>query len=205
MNHDDTTNTTAMGSECRQLEAYFDADVPLEKRLAFEKHLSQCPQCREAVGQQRWIDSLLRSTDAAEEETLRGYVRVGAMKVISRARRRTRIRRSLIAATAAAASLVMLAAWQFTSRPSAPGFARGSNNEAIARRNVIPRQSRGLQNTVNGGSEATFVTDSDAIAVPLASGDAQVSIVQVYPTTTTERRWQRELSLSAGRAGQDGG
>ena len=200
MNLDDTTDTTAaMGNECRRLDAYFDADLGREERLEFEGHLSQCPKCGEAVEQQRWIDGVLQSSDAGEEEVLCDSARVVALQAISRSRRRTHIRRALIGATAAAVSIAILAVGRFNSaeRFAAPGFARGSNNEAIVR-NAPPRQSRGLQ-------EASFVTDGSTIAVPLASDDAQVSIVQLYPTTTTERRWQRELSLSAGRAGQDGG
>jgi anti-sigma factor RsiW len=205
MNHDDTTNTmTAMGAGCRRLDAYMDGDLAPQERLAFEKHLSLCAECREAIEQLRWVDSLLQSGDAAEEAVFPGSARVNALKAISSARHRTRVRRSLIAGTAAAASIVMLAAWQFSSRPSAPGFARGLNHQTIAQDDATPRQSRGLQ-AAGTLTEATFVTDGDAIAVPLVSDDAQVSIVQVYPTTTTERRWRRQLYLSAGAAGQDGG
>jgi hypothetical protein len=112
-----------------------------------------------------------------------------------------------MAGAAAAASIAILAAVHFNAAPraAAPRFARGSNGQADIYRNSTPRLNRGLQNMVTSEPKVTFITDGDAIAVPLASDGAQVSIVRLYPTTTTERRWQRELSLSAGHAGQDGG
>lgn len=43
---------------------------------------------------------------------------------------------------------------------------------------------------------ATFVSTSDAIVVPLESSSTDVTIVQVYPTTDTERHWRLEAVLS---------
>jgi predicted anti-sigma-YlaC factor YlaD len=206
MNYNETTNTTtAPGNECRQLDGYLDGELKAEERLAFEKHLSQCAECREAVEQQVWIDDLLQSSDAAEEESLSVSAGVAARKAILSARRRTHVRRSLIAATAAACIAVIALHYVAAPPHAAPGDARGSKHQAIVQRDTIRQQSWARQNMTNSEPEATFVTDGAAIAVPLASGDAQVSIVQLYPTTTTQRRWQRESTQFAGRAGQDGG
>jgi hypothetical protein len=43
---------------------------------------------------------------------------------------------------------------------------------------------------------ATFVSTSDAIAIPLESPADNVTVVQVYPTIDTERRWQLETTLT---------
>ena len=43
---------------------------------------------------------------------------------------------------------------------------------------------------------ATFVSTFDAIVVPLESASTDVTIVQVYPTTDTERRWRLEAAIS---------
>jgi hypothetical protein len=68
-----------------------------------------------------------------------------------------------------------------------------------------PSPSPSLQGRGSKSPGAAFVANGDAIAVPLASEDPAVTVVQLYPTTTTERRWRRELSLYAGSSGQDGG
>jgi hypothetical protein len=152
----------------------------------------------ELCDQQRWIDELLRSKEASELESASSDMHVALAMAIGKRRRRAVVRRSL--AVAAAASLAIAAAWQYRAAPRAvaPGFARGSNHQAVLHHEATPWQSQPLQ-------QAMFVTDGSAIAVPLTSDDAQVSIVQVYPTTTTQRRWRRELSLFAGPTGQDGG
>ena len=44
--------------------------------------------------------------------------------------------------------------------------------------------------------QATFVSTTDAIVVPLESPSSDVTVVQVYPTTDTERHWRLEAVLS---------
>jgi len=212
MNHDDPTNAAAQ-QPCMLIDQYLVGDLAQDAAARFERHVAGCAECREAIDEQRWIDGLLQSPEAEALETAPATVTNRLSGQVVRFRRRTIIRRSM--AVAAAASIAATALWQFVAsshherQVAAPGFVRGSNNQAGVRRAATPRQSQGLQMAETSPSTnenaATFMSTGDAIAVPVASDDAQVSIVKIYPTTSTERRWRRELSLNAGVPGQDGG
>jgi hypothetical protein len=188
MNHDDATNTTADREDASDL--------------------------------QQWIDNLLRSSEAAELEIAPESAHVATATVIRQFRRRQVRRRSLAVFAAAAAMVGAVAMW-----PNAPLLRREGPGKGLARpllvqtpaaqHNVeqpspihssLPRVARGvLQERGIKSPKAAFVTNGDSIAVPLESDDPAVTVVQLYPTTTTERRWRRELSLYAGSTGQDGG
>jgi len=142
---------------------------------------------------QHWIDELLRSGEAAELEAAPESAQVAAATVIRQFRRRQVRRRSLAVFAAAAAMIGAIAMW-----PNAPLPRREGPGEELARPLVAQVPAAPMP-------KASFVTSGDAIAVPLESDDPAVTVVQLYPTTTTERRWRRELSLYAGASGQDGG
>jgi hypothetical protein len=197
---------------CGLIDDFLVGELPTELAERFEDHLTECADCRAAIDEQRWIDGLLRSPIARDLEAAPGAVADAVGGTILRLRRRTAARRLI--GVAAAASVAAIAAWHFAGQRidktmvAAPGSARGPNQQAKVEREATLRQSRGLLRATPDEKEAnaaTFVTTGDAIAVPVASDDAQVSIVKVYPTTSTERRWRRELSLNAGIPGQDGG
>lgn len=198
---------------CGLIDDYLVGDLTEDTAASFERHLATCADCRETIDQQRWMDGLLRSTEAEALETAPTAVANELSGRVVRLRRRVVARRSL--AVAAAASLAAVALWRFVGVSQheelveAPDLARRSNEQARVDHAAPPRQSRGLQSAGKAPAEsqnaATFVSVGDAIVVPVASDDAQVSIVKVYPTTTAERRWRRELSLYAGLSGQDGG
>jgi anti-sigma factor RsiW len=184
---------------CGLIDDFLVGDLPADLAERFEQHLAECADCGAAVAEQRWIDGLLRSPEAQDLEAAPPAAVDAVGGTILRLRRRTAARRLI--GVAAAASVAAIAAWHFSGprneqRPlQAPSFAQKSNSRAI-------QETTG---PVESAKAATFVTTGDAIAVPVASDDAQVSIVKVYPTTSTERRWRRELFLNADRAGQDGG
>jgi hypothetical protein len=152
---------------------------------------------------QQWIDGLLRSNDAAELEAAPLTTHVVATSAIKKYRSR-RTRRHSLAVFAAAAAITAIALWAPSTPPdsSALGSARGPNDQAIVHRSATPGKTPGLQDIA---PIARFETNGETIAIPLASDDPQVSIVKLYPTTTTERRWRRESTLYARHSGQDGG
>jgi anti-sigma factor RsiW len=127
MNHDDA-------NPCRRLDAYIDGELSREIRGLFVAHLDQCSACREAIDQQRWIDSVLTSAAAAELES--------APPLREMRRRRPSRRRWLpLAAAAAVAALVALplltprrsdvpGAGPLSALPSAPTLS--SNEGAVS-------------------------------------------------------------------------
>ncbi len=148
---------------------------------------------------QQWIDGLLRSSDAAEVDAAPATLHVAATFAIKKFRSR-RARRHSLAVLAAAAAIAVIILWAPPTPPelAAPGSARGSNDQATVHRSATPGQRPGLQNVAQ---VARFETNGETIAIPLASDDPQVSIVKLYATTTTERRWRRDTSLYAGASG----
>jgi hypothetical protein len=202
------TITILQAEPCRLIEAYLNGALAGEMAKLFERHLTGCAACCESVEQQQWIDGLLQSPEATALEATPAGMADRVEGKVFRLRRRRMVGRAMIAA---AASIAAVALWHFAETRSdeqmiaTPGFARGSNQQAAVQREATPRRSRGLQGTTAAEKQAAFVSTGDAIVVPVASDDAQVSIVKVYPTTAAERRWRRELTLNAGRAGQDGG
>jgi anti-sigma factor RsiW len=196
---------------CRQLDAYLDGELSGVERLAFDAHLATCPACRESVDQQRWIDQLLRSDEAATIEST----------PLSRSLPTVRVRRRRLALVAAAAVIAATAAIMFPlpgreGRPTiaqapAPdaspdsnhvGTGQGSDSRILATdRNLSP----GPVLPGRGISVAAFVGDGSSIAIPVASDDPQVTIVQLYPTATALRRWQRESELRGHALPPNGG
>lgn len=139
---------------------------------------------------QRWIDGLLRSSDAAGLEVAPASTHAAATTAIKQLRR-YRKRRQALAVFASAAVMTAIALWAPPTPPdsAAPGSARGSNNQAIVPQRATPGQRLGLQDI------ARFETNGDTIAVSLESPSPNVTVVQLYPTTTAERRAQTDLFL----------
>ena len=194
MNHDDD-------SRCVSLDAYLDGELAPGAAVAFESHLRECSACGDAVDQQRWIDATLCSPAAAELESAPKAALVAAMK-----RRR---HRRVALGVAVAAALAAVAAWQFIPLPGREGFGEGSaivatSSKPQAETTVVnPSPSPSLRG--RGISEATFISSSDAIAVPLESPAVNVTVVQVYPTVDAQRRLRLAAALSSISSEPNGG
>jgi hypothetical protein len=180
-----------------------------EIRMSDDRIPNSAAKGEDESDSQQWIDGLLRSSDAVELERAPNCVLIGAKSAIGKLRRRQMKRRAL-AGLAVAATLAGMGLWPRSPRVKREGAAEGRSKPTLVQSSGVDRsvvnpspspslRGRGMMST------ATFVSTGDAIVVPVASDDAQVSIVKVYPTTTAERRWRRELTLNAGRAGEDGG
>ena len=167
------------------------------------------PDDGEEADLQRWIDELLRSIDAAELEAAPAAVAMAASSSKSLGRRRLAIRRSFVGVVTAAAMVAAAVMWSGSPLPRGMLSSEGSKSAQVVRAPGSPatvdNPSPSLSLQGRGIEVATFESGGDAIAVPMASEDPQVSIVKVYPTTTTERRWRRETTLYANLSGQDGG
>ena len=159
-----------MSHECSKLDAYLAGDLSRDDSVRFERHLSSCEACREAIDQQNWIDSMLRSPRLSQLEPAPPHV----VKP-SRTARTPRRRHALVAAcglASAAALLVAISHWQL-------------NRQAMTNAN----QTTGINHTAeiplaaqNKPPTATFIGGPDVIAVPVESHSPNVTVVRIYPT-----------------------
>jgi hypothetical protein len=181
---------------CSRIDDYLDGDLLPSDRAQFYAHLEKCQLCSEAVNQQQWIDDLLRSDEAAELDgpppaTLR-------MRCPSRRR---------IVAAAIAASMAAALAAPFIPLPRREGLAEGLEARATLQTPEAgaptapdlshgspppaanPSPSPSLQGRGIGDEPiATFASNGNAIAVPLAGDDAEVTVVRLVPTVAARVR-----------------
>ena len=171
-------------SNCQNLDAYLSNDLSTAERASFDSHLSVCPACLEAVDQQRWIDDLLQSSERIQLERPSAAI-LDSLRVSVAPRRR----RVLQAACglAAAASLLFAVALLKLNRQAMERLESTENSIAVAQ----PAHAQ-----TSAEPQATFVSTADAIVVPVDSTSADVTIVQIYPTTDSERRARLEAALS---------
>jgi hypothetical protein len=160
--------------DCGSLDAFLNGDLPPTQVAEFESHVAACMQCRDAVDQQRWIDGLLRSTEAAEIES-------APVAILSR--RPARLRRVVVVA---AASVAILAAWSW--------FEVKHRSEVVeSRRPPIAKSKSGMLDADRPAASfqetgehpapvATFVSSGSTIALPVENGNPDVTVVRLYPT-----------------------
>jgi anti-sigma factor RsiW len=169
---------------CHNLDAYLLNDLLGDERATFESHLEECPPCSDVVEQQQWIDDLLHS--GARIELERPSATIFDSFCVSLAQRRRRVTQATCGLAAAATLLVAVGLWAL--------------NRQMSGLTKVEQQSTALTESAYAPPPAqppaTFVSTSDAIVVPLESQSADVSIVQVYPTTDAERRWRLKATLS---------
>ena len=137
---------------------------------------------------QQWIDGLLRTSaaEAATPETLPKRIKTS----IRDYRRRMLIWKSTAVLTAAAASIALIAIFQQEHPP-----VNVDRQVVSLPTDSPPTNSNPAINSPQ--PKATFTPRSDLLAVPLESNDPQVTIIQIYPTTHTHRRRQRQATLQA--------
>ena len=182
-----------LDSNCNNLDAYLSDDLSAECRAIFESHLESCATCRDALDQQQWIDDLLRSPERLEIEQPSATVLDPVRSTIVRRERQT-LRTAYT--LAAAAVLLIGIGWIVLDRQTAQPHTPATQEVVATKAHFSPTATT---------PEATFVASTDAIVVPMESSSTDVTVVQVYPTTDTERRWRLEQSLSTLSTQPNGG
>jgi anti-sigma factor RsiW len=172
-----------LNNDCHDLDAYLSDDMPGDKRAIFESHFEGCPACRDEVDQQRWIDDLLHSPARIQLDT--PSVTILDSFRVSVAQRRRRILQAACGLAAAATLLIAFGLLELH-RQAIGTWKSEEHSVAVSEATHAPAPVQ---------PAATFVSTSDTIVVPLESPSADVTIVQVYPTTDTERRWRLEAAL----------
>ena len=171
-------------SDCGKHDAYLNGDLPVDDAARFKSHMESCAECMEVIDKQRWIDGLLHSPARLQLEHPPAAI-LDSIRV-SLAHRRHRILQAACGLAAAAALLIATGRFALTGQGRSPTSAERRDIAVVEpTRAFAPVQP-----------QATFVTTSEGIAVPLESTSSDVTIVQVYPTTDTERRWRLEAALS---------
>ena len=150
---------------CATLDEYLAGDLSAADAAALESHLALCGDCRAAVDEQLWIDSLLRSPErmVVEPTPICMLRTLGA--AVSRRRRR---RGQLVAGTLAAAVLVLAISWVAGNWGGKP--IRQARTEVPSRAETQARIE-----------PAVFTGSDDSIVVPVASTYPNVTVVSVYP------------------------
>jgi Putative zinc-finger len=180
-------------SNCNNLDAYLSGDLSGDERAAFESHIDGCATCRDAVAQQHWINDLLQSPERIQLE--RPSATILDPFRVSVAQRRRHVMRAACGLAAAATLLITVGLIKLNRQANGALKTEGPP-VAIAEPVHAPTPAP---------LPATFVSSSDAIVVPLESTSDDVTVVQVYPTTDTERRWRLEQSLSSTSTELNGG
>ncbi len=162
-------------SECQQLDAQLNGELSELEAARFGAHLVGCEPCREAVAQQVWLDGLLQGSATAEA------VPAGVTLVIDRVILRSR-RRRLFACSFSAAAVLLLA------------FGIDFGDHAEPNEVTSHTAQHTPPTTPVATPVATFVGSDDMIVVPHDSPYPNVTIVEVYPTMSARRRWQREAA-----------
>jgi hypothetical protein len=163
-----------MSSVCDNLDDYLACALTGDAAAHFGSHLRTCEACREAAEQQQWIDSLLTSPDRMElEPTPRALVETVSKPASRPWFMQSRYVGVMVAAAAAvlvATGLVLLNREMIEGTRSTAEAAAPSNGTQTAK------------NEEQRETGATFVVDSNAIAVPIESHRPGVTVVRVYPT-----------------------
>jgi anti-sigma factor RsiW len=157
-----------MNVNCNNLDAYLAANLSVDDAARFIEHLQSCDDCREATDQQQWIDGLLRSSANYDAELPRDDVLATLRTAIATRRQKTK----LSAGGLAAAVLVVGMGWTVLIRQAGDWTSDRDVRPSFAK-NETPREKQPLQ--------ATFVSDSNSIAVSIKSRHSDVTVVRIYP------------------------
>jgi anti-sigma factor RsiW len=154
-----------MNEYCSNLDSYLLGDLSPADASTFAEHLASCEECREAIEEQQWIDSLLQTSSRLESEVPQPHI-VSELRVAV-ARRESFRRRALSIALATAAVLLIAATWLLN-------HPIGDTPKHFATATNVP--------AVPESPHAIFVAAGDAIAVRVKSRHPDVTIVRVYST-----------------------
>jgi anti-sigma factor RsiW len=189
--------------ECENLDAYLADELSPEDTSQFVEHLNACDECRHVADEQHWIDGLLRSDLCTSLEAAPTSL-AESLRDAAVVRHRRRV--YLVAGSFAtvAAMVVIAIGWTVLfnrqTERIAPNVNAAHDANLTAETGIMPAIA---QDSVR--PKAVFVGTGEAIAVPLESSDENVTVVQLYPTTDTERRLRRELAFQSFESDANGG
>ena len=147
----------------------------------------------DAGEQQRWIDELLRSHEAAELEAAPTTSYASIATAIVKQRRRQLARRSL--AGLAAATIATMLAWPSAPLPRTEGMGEELRTSPSVETRTIEASSENPSPSPSLPGRGIFLTGVDAIAMELESESPDVTVVEVLPTVSAEHQLHRELAL----------
>ena len=182
-----------MKIECNKLDSYLADDLPADDQAAFDSpsaRLRRVSQYDRPAAVGRWLVMLVHSIAI---EAVPSRLTVTFRSSLAQRRRSVRL---ATCGLAAAALLILAAGWTAFHQ-------RQSSKPTVSVAQALPPQ---VQHTPSPKVQtATFVSNGDAIAIPLESPAADVTVVQVYPTIETQQRWQRDVVLQTIQTNSKGG
>ncbi|HEX4414781.1 MAG TPA: zf-HC2 domain-containing protein [Lacipirellulaceae bacterium] len=152
-----------MNEFCSNLDSYLLGDLSSADSAAFAEHLAGCEDCREAIEQQQWVDSMLQASSHLDTQVPPRHI-ASEFRVVAASRESFR-KRVIAIALATAATLLVAATWLLAHS------GNKSTNHVVT---TIDASAAPLR------QQATFVAGNDTIAVPVKSTHADVTIVRVY-------------------------
>jgi len=168
---------------CEQLDDFLADELGEHRRTAFETHLLTCTECRRAVEDNDRVNRLL--TDASEQ------LEAHSATLVDRIEQRigaARLRRRFGIGLTIAASLVGLLAWlSLSARRDADQIA-GENDvpkpieQHDPHRDIPQDEDNQQQRSPHELVTVRFDPASNVLAVPVESGNPNVTILRVYPT-----------------------
>jgi anti-sigma factor RsiW len=154
-----------MNDYCSNLDSFLLDELSPADAAGFKAHLEDCEECREAIEQQQWIDSLLQASSQLENQIPPPHI--ASELRIDITRRESSRKRIFVTALAVAATLLLAITWLLN-------HSNSNSAEQVAttiRAQPAPAPPR-----------ATFAASGNVIAVPVKSSHPDVTIVRVYST-----------------------
>lgn len=174
-----------MNEVCNALNDHLNGELSAAEEELFEQHLAACESCRSTVEQQRWIDALVR--DASKTQPL--PIELASIDLSPPVRTV-----KWWAAGAAAAAAILIAALVWRSHPTQ--MTADSHHALLVEADSIPTTPQAeLLEEPKFTPVARLMAEDDVIVIPVDSGSPEVTIVQVYPTSSARSRWHREALL----------
>lgn len=172
-------------SECDQLDDYLLGWFSADEASAFERHLLECPSCRQEQELQRQIDGVFAGGDRLLDPIPEGLVARTRAKV--RAVRRRRVRRWALAVAASVLALVAIGrvvanygCWPVDEQVAATEEAERPESRAP------PEAPASLHEPAAAPARIAMTDPSTGIVVDLKTKDPRITFVWVYPTVQPE-------------------
>jgi len=186
-----------MTTDCHKLDDYLLNELPPDAAASFALHLTICNECRDAVEQQRWIDDLLAANVREDIEPVPVELQSSVRRSLPQRQAQLVRVAYAIAATVACVAICWTAMRNISRRD---GLEKG--NPVLVTKHGAKATFQALKLSQPA---ATFVESTDVIAIPIASGSDNVTVVQLFPTIDAENRWRRSSAIQTTTSIENGG